>query len=101
MTVEETPQPVKTSPQPEDRILLEGPHSRLREARLLFNAVRDFIAGFRTLGTRFGGRGGLVKSNATANDVADRSLSAGLRTDTEVSDEETTWTPLSDEELTP
>jgi uncharacterized protein (TIGR00730 family) len=49
LSVDETPQPVETSPQPEDRILLEGPHSRLREARLLFNAVRDFIAGFRTL----------------------------------------------------
>ena len=43
------PQPVKTSPQPEDRILLEGPHSRIREARLLFKAIRDFIVGFRTL----------------------------------------------------
>ena len=45
---EQTPKPVKTSPQPEDRILLEGPHSRLREARLLLKAVSDFIAGFRT-----------------------------------------------------
>jgi len=43
----QTPNPVKTSSQPEDRILLEGPHSRLREARLVLNAVRDFIAGFR------------------------------------------------------
>ncbi len=50
MTVAETPQqPVETSPQSEDRILLEGPHSRLRELRLLFNAMKDFIAGFRTL----------------------------------------------------
>jgi uncharacterized protein (TIGR00730 family) len=43
----QTPKPVKTSSQPEDRILLEGPHSRLREARLIFTAVKDFIAGFR------------------------------------------------------
>ncbi len=45
----QTPIPVETSPQPEDRILLEGPHSRLREARLLLNVIADFIAGFRTL----------------------------------------------------
>jgi len=32
-----------------DRILLEGPHSRLRELRLLFGAVVDFLRGFRTL----------------------------------------------------
>jgi len=44
----QTPQPVKTSSQPEDRILLEGPHSRLREARLILKALRDFIVGFRT-----------------------------------------------------
>src|ERR671911_2372809 len=43
----QTPKPVKTSSQPEDRILLEGPHSRLREGRLVLNAIRDFIAGFR------------------------------------------------------
>src|SRR5688572_24407679 len=45
----QTPIPVETSPQPEDRILLEGPHSRLREARLLLHVIADFIAGFRTL----------------------------------------------------
>ena len=43
----QTPNPVKTSSLPEDRILLEGPHSRLREARLILKAVRDFIIGFR------------------------------------------------------
>jgi len=32
-----------------DRFFLEGPHSRLREAQLLFRAVRDFIRGFRVL----------------------------------------------------
>jgi uncharacterized protein (TIGR00730 family) len=33
----------------EDRILLEGPHSRARELALVLRAVRDFISGFRTL----------------------------------------------------
>jgi uncharacterized protein (TIGR00730 family) len=32
-----------------DRILLEGPHSRGREAMLLLRAARDFISGFRRL----------------------------------------------------
>jgi uncharacterized protein (TIGR00730 family) len=32
-----------------DRILLEGPHSRLQELRLLLRAGRDFIHGFRVL----------------------------------------------------
>lgn len=32
-----------------DRVLLEGPHSRSRELRLILTAVRDFIRGFRTL----------------------------------------------------
>ena len=32
-----------------DRVLLEGPHSRLQELRLLLRAGRDFIRGFRTL----------------------------------------------------
>ena len=30
-----------------DRVLLEGPHSRLRELRLVLTAVRDFMRGFR------------------------------------------------------
>jgi uncharacterized protein (TIGR00730 family) len=34
---------------PSDRVLLEGPHSRIREALLLMRAVRDFIRGFRAL----------------------------------------------------
>ena len=33
----------------EDRILLEGPHSRTAELLLVLRAVHDFIAGFRTL----------------------------------------------------
>ena len=45
----QTPKPVKTSSQPEDRILLEGPHSRLREMALLFRAILDFVRGFRAL----------------------------------------------------
>ena len=45
----QTPNPVKTSPEPDDRVLLEGPHSRLRELRLLVLAIRDFISGFRAL----------------------------------------------------
>jgi uncharacterized protein (TIGR00730 family) len=32
-----------------DRVLLEGPHSRRRELRLVLRAVRDLITGFRTL----------------------------------------------------
>jgi len=32
-----------------DRVLLEGPHSRRKELWLVLRAVRDFIAGFRTL----------------------------------------------------
>jgi len=34
---------------PEDRVLLEGPHSRRRELLLLLRALRDFLAGFRAL----------------------------------------------------
>ena len=33
----------------DDRVLLEGPHSRLREVALLWRVVRDFIRGFRAL----------------------------------------------------
>ena len=40
---------IPTSSQPADRILLEGPHSRIREFRLLLHVVQDFIAGFRIL----------------------------------------------------
>jgi uncharacterized protein (TIGR00730 family) len=32
-----------------DQVLLEGPHSRLRELWLVVRSVRDFIAGFRAL----------------------------------------------------
>ena len=33
----------------EDRVMLEGPHSRRKELWLVLRAVRDFISGFRTL----------------------------------------------------
>jgi uncharacterized protein (TIGR00730 family) len=33
----------------DDRVMLEGPHSRLREVVLLWRVVRDFIRGFRAL----------------------------------------------------
>ena len=33
----------------QDEVLLEGPHSRTRELRLVLRAGRDFIHGFRTL----------------------------------------------------
>lgn len=32
-----------------DRVLLEGPHSRLKELALLFRAMRDLLRGFRAL----------------------------------------------------
>ena len=44
-----TPIPVKTSSQPEDRVLLEGPHSRVREFRLILKVIFDFVRGFRVL----------------------------------------------------
>ncbi|MEP7027214.1 MAG: TIGR00730 family Rossman fold protein [Candidatus Eisenbacteria bacterium] len=34
---------------PADRVLLEGPHSRFEEFRLLLGAILDFLRGFRTL----------------------------------------------------
>jgi uncharacterized protein (TIGR00730 family) len=44
-----TPKAPPVDPKPDDRVLLEGPHSRLRELRLLVRVVIDFIRGFRTL----------------------------------------------------
>ena len=44
-----TPKAPPVDPRPADRVLLEGPHSRIRELRLLVRAVIDFIRGFRTL----------------------------------------------------
>jgi len=37
----------EVTPPPQDRVLLEGPHSRRRELMLLLRVVRDFIRGFR------------------------------------------------------
>lgn len=42
-------QPQGPSPEGSDRLLLEGPHSRLRELQLLGRAILDFIRGFRGL----------------------------------------------------
>src|SRR3954451_210627 len=36
-------------PSRQDRLLLEGPHSRRRELWLVLKTVRDFVAGFRAL----------------------------------------------------
>jgi uncharacterized protein (TIGR00730 family) len=44
-----TPPATPPVPGASDRVLLEGPHSRTKEAFLLFRAVRDFIRGFRAL----------------------------------------------------
>jgi uncharacterized protein (TIGR00730 family) len=43
------PEAPRSGPGADDRFLLEGPHSRLREALLLVRTVRDFLRGFRTL----------------------------------------------------
>ncbi|HEY6357638.1 MAG TPA: TIGR00730 family Rossman fold protein [Vicinamibacterales bacterium] len=41
--------PPKSDAESAERELLEGPHSRLEELRLLFRAMRDFVRGFRAL----------------------------------------------------
>ena len=41
--------PGSPRPHPADRILLEGPHSRFHELRLVLGAVLDFVRGFRAL----------------------------------------------------
>jgi uncharacterized protein (TIGR00730 family) len=43
------PSSAVVKPSNEDRVFLEGPHSRLRELLILFRASRDFIRGFRAL----------------------------------------------------
>ena len=45
----ESPGPVPSRPGKSDVALLEGPHSRLKELRILFRAMRDFVRGFRAL----------------------------------------------------
>jgi hypothetical protein len=42
-------QPLESDPESAERQLLEGPHSRIQELRLLFRAMRDFVRGFRAL----------------------------------------------------
>lgn len=46
-----TPPPSPNEPEAgaDDRVFLEGPHSRLREIQLLARAMRDFVRGFRAL----------------------------------------------------
>jgi uncharacterized protein (TIGR00730 family) len=39
----------ESDPTSAERQLLEGPHSRIQELRLLFRAMRDFVRGFRAL----------------------------------------------------
>jgi uncharacterized protein (TIGR00730 family) len=41
--------PAPPADQTADRVLLEGPHSRLRELLIIVRAVTDFVRGFRTL----------------------------------------------------
>jgi uncharacterized protein (TIGR00730 family) len=43
------PKPLAGDPADRDVVLLEGPHSRLSELRMLLGALRDFITGFRGL----------------------------------------------------
>ena len=49
MTASPSPPPPVVEQSEDDRYLLEGPHSRLKELFILFRAVRDFIRGFRGL----------------------------------------------------
>jgi uncharacterized protein (TIGR00730 family) len=47
--IEGPPPPVVDKASVEDRVLLEGPHSRRRELFILLRAIRDFLRGFRAL----------------------------------------------------
>jgi uncharacterized protein (TIGR00730 family) len=40
---------VPPNPRPDDRVMLEAPHSRTREMWLIYRVVKDFIQGFRTM----------------------------------------------------
>jgi uncharacterized protein (TIGR00730 family) len=48
-TLERVPPTIAPPGGDADRVLLEGPHSRRRELRIVLRSIRDFIAGFRTL----------------------------------------------------
>jgi hypothetical protein len=48
-TIETRLTPSQGEPATDERVLLEGPHSRTRELWLVLRTVRDFVAGFRTL----------------------------------------------------
>src|SRR5437660_240667 len=48
-TDRESAEPQMADPAQPDRVLLEGPHSRLKELLLLFRAMRDLLRGFRAL----------------------------------------------------
>jgi uncharacterized protein (TIGR00730 family) len=48
-TIEGPPPPPIVEASADDRVLLEGPHSRWRELLILFRATRDFLRGFRAL----------------------------------------------------
>src|SRR6478609_8371472 len=43
------PDTVPADPRPDDRVMLEGPHSRSRETWLIYHVVKDFVQGFRTM----------------------------------------------------
>jgi uncharacterized protein (TIGR00730 family) len=46
----ETPRlPLPSDAPTDDRIMLEGPHSRSRETWLIYHVVKDFVQGFRTM----------------------------------------------------
>src|SRR5436190_12280438 len=50
VTPEETPKPpVPGDTHADDRVMLEGPHSRSRETWLIYRVVKDFVQGFRTM----------------------------------------------------
>ncbi|HEV3217372.1 MAG TPA: TIGR00730 family Rossman fold protein [Vicinamibacterales bacterium] len=40
---------VPADPQADDRVMLEGPHSRYREMWLIYRVVKDLLQGFRTM----------------------------------------------------
>jgi len=41
--------PVPPNPTTDDRVMLEGPHSRSREMWLIYRVVKDFVQGFRVM----------------------------------------------------